>query len=214
MRGNVIQVLRWQDWAFVLRRSLPQEEAEGATARGGTRVSGRLFFGDFVTATKGASLPDAHYSKLPLFDKQSLSKDRGILSQVLLAAFQTNPESVQQSTGFSLSQYFKRLPNLLRFGWADTRFQLRHSGSPHRLCIICDGFLFLAIKHSKKSAITQSIRLLTLGIRLCAISLLIVNTRSNQNVCSDWPLVRVRQEFEVHPVFVRVITIRESDHDN
>ncbi len=46
---------------------------------------------------------------------------------------------------------------------------------------ICDRFQRSARKASKKSAITRSTRLQRQELRLCPISLLIVNTRSNQN---------------------------------
>ncbi len=49
------------------------------------------------------------------------------------------------------------------------------------LHIICDRFQRSAIKASKKSAYTESIRLQHHYIRLCAISLLIVNTWPNDN---------------------------------
>ena len=54
---------------------------------------------------------------------------------------------------------------------------------------ICADLQLSAIKASKKSAIPQSIRLQRPELRLCAISLLIVNTRSNQNVCAVVPSV-------------------------
>ena len=50
--------------------------------------------------------------------------------------------------------------------------------------IICADFQRSAIKGSKKSAITRSIQLQRQDIKFCVISLLIVNTRSNQNACS------------------------------
>jgi hypothetical protein len=65
-----------------------------------------------------------------------------------------------------------------------------HRSRQHRafansaLWIICDGFQRSAKKASKKSAITQPTRLQRHEIRICAIFLLIVNTRSNQNARS------------------------------
>ncbi len=74
--------------------------------------------------------------------------------------------------------------------------------------LICADFRRPAIKASKKSAITQLTKLQRQGLRFCAISLLIVNTRSNQNGCRGRPIDRsVRASCFIRCTFLHSIAL-------